>query len=152
MASTGHDGWSEVDRLGKDQTREMMKDLVQRQEALHDDVLRRVAAERRAPKVPQSNQRREGAPCVSYRGLQHSFGGEVKEGQQTGTPLTGPWPVVMQGEHVCLVMDLVTGQRLQVDVARIRPYVNASFLDARKELKDVIANLGRAAAHGGYDK
>lgn len=53
---------------------------------------------------------------------------------------TGPWRMVVQGEHVCTVEDLVTEQRFQVHPARRIPYSNASS-DVAEELKGVIAPI-----------
>lgn len=46
LTSAWQDGWN-VDRLDKDCMHEMVKELVERQEALHENLLRRVTAERR---------------------------------------------------------------------------------------------------------
>lgn len=55
--------------------------------------------------------------------------------------LTGPSHVIVAGEHVCTGEDMVTGQRLQVHVAKMRQYPDAS-LDVTEELKVIVRIQG----------
>lgn len=110
-------------------------------EALHEDVLRRVAADRLRSHEVSS----KGALTVSHVG-DYVMVARRRSINKLTVIWTGSWRVVMQGEHVCTVDDQGTGQRLLVHAARMRPYADTSS-DATKQLKTVIARTHGVEVH-----
>ena len=136
LASAGEAGWN-VDRLDEESVRGMVAELVQTQEELHQEVLQRVAMERQRSRAIAS----ESAGVLE----EFQVGDYVLVARPRKVPKlvitwTGPWRVVEKGKHVYTVVDVVTNQRVQVHVVRMRPYADAS-LTVTEELKETVARI-----------
>ena len=134
LASAGQAGW-DVDRLDDKRVKEMLTELVRAQEALHQDVLQRVVAERERSRKSDSVGMLEAFAVGDY-----VLVARPRKVPKLVVIWTGPWRVVSSGRHVYAVEDIVSGQRMQVHVARMRPYSDAS-LDVTDELKEVVARI-----------